>query len=323
MSEAEKKPQDVTAVSVAENAHADEAVATTPEPNDTVSKVHKLQQRFYKVCGELYKYLEYVGAPMYKLMLEHYFEQYKREYELMNAEEFIEVDKKIEELKAERDRELEAVKLLRDKQKIDLEMVREREVKAIELEKAKLTEQLAMQRERELEAVKLEHKALTAEIERKREKLNNEIDILWNTAVLEAQIKTSRIIPQSWRRFHIFGWHFGKICKNEAMEYAEISANNEIEAYLATRAQEISEESDEEEISGPEPLSRREYKRWQKQFEREQRKHREGSVERQKSEVNVPEPEETDIQATETLMQGGEPDTSAEASLIAKKVESD
>ena len=70
--------------------------ATETAADDTISKVHKLQQRFYKVCGELYKNVEFIGEPMYNLMLEHYFAQYKREYELMNAAEFIDVDKHTE-----------------------------------------------------------------------------------------------------------------------------------------------------------------------------------------------------------------------------------
>ena len=274
-------------MSKAENGPAEttEENAPAPEPNDTLSKVHELQKRFYKACGELFKNVEYVGEPMSDLMLKHYFEQYKREYELMNAKEFIEVDKQIEELKIER----------------------EREIKAIELEKAKLIEELAMERERQLEEVKLEHKALTAEIERKREKLNNDIDILWNTAVLEAQIKISRITPQSWRRFHIGKLHFGRLCKNEAMELAEIAANNDITKYLTTRAQSVSECGEEEEISEPEPLSKREYKRWQKRFEKEQRKRKDKGRE----ELLSDELEEDTAGATETSVQSTEPDTAA------------
>ena len=127
--------------------------ATETAADDTISKVHKLQQRFYKVCGELYKNVEFIGEPMYNLMLEHYFAQYKREYELMNAAEFIDVDKHIEALKAERDRELEAVKLERDKQKKLLDITREREIKALELEKTKLAEELITIREKELEEI--------------------------------------------------------------------------------------------------------------------------------------------------------------------------
>ena len=49
---------------------------TVEAVDDTVSKVHKLQQRFYTVCGELFKYIEFIGEPMYNLMLEHYFAQF-------------------------------------------------------------------------------------------------------------------------------------------------------------------------------------------------------------------------------------------------------
>lgn len=305
MSQEEKQPEEVV-----------ETAAS--EVSDTLSKVHALQKRFYQACGELSEAIEDIGEPMYNLMLKHYFEQYKREYELMNAAEFIEVDKKIEELKTQREKEIEEVQLCRDVQKRELEMQREEAIKAIELEKAKLIEQLAMQRERELEEVKQEHIALTAEIERKREKLNNDIDILYETMMLEAQIKISRITPQSWRRFHIFGLHFGRVCKNEAMQYAEIAAGNEIAEYLAAKAQEVSGGCDDEEIFEPKPLSKREYKRWQKRFEKEQRK-----LKKERAELPTDEPENAVAGAQETPMQGGESDPTANATLIAEKVESD
>lgn len=254
------------------------------EPNDTISKVHKLQKRFFEVCGELFKYMEFIGEPMYNLMLEHYFAQYKREYELMNSAEFIEVDKYIEQLKIERDREIESVKLERDKQKKQLDILRDKELKQIDLEKAKLYEELAIIRERELEAIRLEHKEQTAEIVRKKEKLDNEIEILAQTVYLEAKIKASRIIPQTWRRFRFFKLAFGRVCKNEAMIYAEQSAFNEINDYLVMRAQEVMPYSDTEEGEEPEnedaecephQMTKREYKRWQKEFEKQLRKERE------------------------------------------------
>lgn len=276
------------------------------EPNDTISKVHKLQQRFFMVCGELFKYMEFIGEPMYNLMLEHYFAQYKREYELMNSAEFIEVDKQIEQLKIERDKELEAVKLEREKNKKLLDMQRDKEIKEIDLERAKLYEELATIRERELEAVRLEHKALTADIQRKKEKLNNEIQILAETALLEARLKAGRIIPDLWRRFHIFGWDFGKVCKNEAMIYAEQAAINETNDYLAMREQEVmpysydgnesEPETDLEAATEQEPhqMTKREYKRWQKQFEKElrqQRKSAQAQIEKIMQEEADTEPE--------------------------------
>lgn len=314
MSEDEKKPAEEASGSVAECAPA-------PEPDDTISKVHTLQKRFYAVCGELFKYIEFIGEPMYNLMLEHYFAQYKREYELMNAKEFIEVDKQIESLKAERDRELEAVKLERDKQKRLLDIARESAIKAIELDKAKLTEKLAMLREKELEEVNLEHEAQKAEIERRREKLDNDIDVLWNTAVLENQIKLSRVIPQSWRKFHIGKWHFGRVCRNEAMTYAEQAANNEIMEYLTNRARALSEES-EEEIAEPAPMTGREYSEWQKRFEKEQRK-RKNEAEKQSGPEHTDEQEIAPTEGTETQVQGEEPETAPSVSLIAENIEGD
>lgn len=303
-------------VLVAENS----SPAPIAEANDTISKVHKLQQRFFKVCGELFEYMEYIGEPMYNLMLEHYFVQYKREYDLMNAAEFIEVDRQIEQLKIERDKELEAVKLERDKNKKLLDMQREKEIKEIDLERAKLSETLATIRERELEAVKLEHKELTAEIERKREKLNNEIEILAETAYLEARIKADRIIPNFWRRFHIGKLSFGRVCKNEAMQYAEQAASNEINEYLTMRAQEVyqipvadDEEDDEGGEGEPEPefkteqqqhtMTKREYKQWEKRFEKELRKRRE-EAQKQIEQIMQEEPA-NDEQELETGVAGG------------------
>lgn len=300
MSQEEKKPEEAVAV----------LKASAPEQGDTIDKLHKLQVRFYEICGELGEHIEDVGEPMYNLMLQHYFDQYKREYELMNASEFIEADKQIEELKAERDRELEEVKLLRDTQKKQLEMVREEAIKSLDLQKARLSEELAMQREKELEEVKLEHEQLTAEIARKREKINNDIEILYETAVLEGQIKISRITPQSWRRCHIGKWHFGKVIKNEAMQYAEIAANKEIEEYLARRAEQLTDILGED-VQEAEPLSEREYKRWEKRFEKEQRKRRQS------------ESESLDAGDIEASVQGGEPDAAANTTLIAENVESD
>lgn len=298
--------------------------ATETSAEDTIGKVHKLQQRFYKVCGELYKNVEFIGEPMYNLMLEHYFAQYKREYELMNAAEFIDVDKHIEELKTQRDREIEAVKLERDKQKKLLDITREREIRAVELEKSKLTEELITIREKELEEVRLEHEAQSAEIERRREKLNNDIEVRWQTAMLESQIKLSRVTPQTWRRFRIFNIEFGKTCKNEAWEYAEKSANNEITEYLTRRAQEVSELSGEE-TAEPVQMSEREYRKWEKRFEKEQRRLRkEAEKERKKNEQDQTEiPQESAAEAAETPVQGDELGTAASVSLIAERNDSD
>ncbi len=283
---------------------------------DTISKVHNLQKRFYEVCGELFKYMEFVGEPMYNLMLEHYFTQYKREYDLMNAAEFIEVDKKIEELKIERDKELEAVKLARDTQKIELliasdkaieeikldrekqkkllEMAREREIKEIDLERAKLSEELATIREKELEAVKLEHASLTAEIERKREKLNNEIYILWETVQREARIKAYRITPQLWRRFNIGRLHFGKVYKNEAMQYVEAAASIEAEEYLTEREQAIFQIVDGDNITQvPAKIAQKEYTRFLKRYEKALRTRTEAETESETPE-NEAEGQETD-----------------------------
>lgn len=326
MSEEVKEPEEVVAVTETASSEAAAVIedenAPASEQNDTVSKVHELQKRFYKVCAELYEVLEYIGEPMYNLMLQHYFEQYKRDYERANAAEFIKVDKEIEELKTERDRELEEVKVLRDKQKRELEMFREETIKQIDLEKSILSEQLAMERERQLEEVKLEHEELTAEIERKREKLNNDIDIQWETMMLEAQMKASRIIPQSWRKFHIFGWRFGPLRSNEAMKLAEKAAGNEISEYLARRAEELVGEDDVEAVD-PQQLSKREYKRWQKQFEKEQRKRRKAGAEHFKTDLQADDPENAAAGDMETPVQGVEPGTPANTSLIAERGESD
>ena len=306
------------------------------EGKDTVDKLHELQKRFYAVCGELFKYAEFVGEPMYNLMLEHYFAQYKREYELMNAEEFIEVDKMIEELKIERDKELEAVKLERDRQRLELLILRDKTLEEIKLERDKLSEELAIVRDREYEAVKLEHTELMAEIARKKEKLNNEIEILAETALLEAQIKTDRIIPQCWRRFHIGRLHFGKICKNEAMQYAEESAGIEISQYLAMREQAIlqslgtgetlEDESEENTTEGteaeieavePRQMTKREYAKWLKRFEKELRTRKEEALNaveeimREPAESETVEQSEERAGRIETSEEGGEPDASA------------
>ncbi len=334
---------------------------TVEAVDDTVSKVHKLQQRFYTVCGELFKYIEFIGEPMYNLMLEHYFAQYKREYELMNAAEFIEVDKQIEQMKIERDKEIEAVKLERDKQKLELqiqsdklleeiklereklkkqlEMQREKELKEIDLERAKLTEELATVRDKELEEVKLEHSKLLAEIERKREKLNTEIEILAETSLLESQIKIDRIIPQTWRRFNIGRLHFGKVCQNEAMTYAEEAASIEINEYLAMRAKSVSENAGEEGEPAPEAeqepqgMTKREYNKWLKHFEKQQRKRKAEAqaqadkIMREESDGGAQAMPKQEANATacstETPMEGEKTGAAASVSLIAENVEGD
>lgn len=307
---------------------------------DNATKVEKpmtqilddLNDKYYKKFSKLSENFSFLPEEQYKYMCAALHQQYVREYEQLDGETGIEIDKQIEELKTEREKELAAIELERDKLKKELELERIAELKRIELEKEKQTEELAAVREqelaairlerdklrkelaceriKELAAVELEHEKLTAAIDRQREKLYQEIGILAETATYEAATVATKIVPQTYRK-HIGKWEFGKVRYNHAMEFAVESAELEINEYLSTRAQEIAEKrGDESPIWIPfdfNRMSRRAQDRFMKRLHKRLKKLAE-EPESDENEAQTPETEEIE----ETPAEGNEP-TEAQA----------
>lgn len=209
------------------------------ETGDILAKVAKLQEQLYKYCGKLDENATNLGEKLSVEMLEHYYAQYRREYALMNETELIEVDKEIEKLKIKRVQELAAIQLERDNLNNELESIRAEHKRQFEFEKEKIEAEFKIEKDKALGEIQLEHDKIKAEIERKREKLAIEIQILSETADEEARIVMNTIIPESKRRFKLFGIRFGKLVYNQAMNLAFEAAEIQTSEYLMSRAQTI------------------------------------------------------------------------------------
>ena len=211
------------------------------ETGDILAKVAKLQEQLYKYCGKLDENATNLGEKLSVEMLEHYYAQYRREYALMNETELIEVDKEIEKLKIKRVQELAAIQLERDNLNNELESIRAEHKRQFEFEKEKIEAEFKIEKDKALGEIQLEHDKIKAEIERKREKLAIEMQILSETADEEARIVMNTIIPESKRRFKLFGIRFGKLVYNQAMNLAFEAAEIQTSEYLMSRAQAIGE----------------------------------------------------------------------------------
>ncbi len=223
-----------------------------------IDKIEELDRALYKAFGDLHENKSHLCGNEQEVA-ERLIAVYKRDYELLNAEEFIDVDKKIEELKIKRSKELEAVKLERERLSAE-----------IERERAILFEQLAMQRDKELEAVKLEHEKLMAEIAGERTKIEQELETL-NTVIKEEwKVKreemTPKDLPKKWWQRHAR--------PNYAKELAEKAADIELDEYFDEREQAIKDKDEGrkdfkallEEIL-PQPKLPHRRKKWRKQLE--------------------------------------------------------
>lgn len=296
-----------------------------------LEKTEQLQGRYYTACGKLYKNLDYIGEQMYELMLMHYYELYEREYALMTAAEFIDIDKKIEELKTERAKQLEAVKLGHERQLAEIERERQK----------MLDEDNALRNERELELQTLaeEHKALRitaereakaeldlqiknielardkqlAELELRREKQDAEMEILMTTAIREQYVKESRIMPDMYKRHKIGKLEFGRYETNRAMDLAMAAADIEAKKYLAERADKIAEQQDkyndtygtEYELPELKPESKRGKKRRLKRLYDKLKKRKE--IDAQQAQLDEQEtPQAPEIEDENVIPQTGE-----------------
>ena len=221
-----------------------EKKAKEPEQDDTITKVEKLQKRIYKACGNLDENMSSVGEPLYKEMLNHYHTQYMREYELMNAQDLIDVDKQIEQLKIQRIKDLAVIEAERVECANELQMLREVRQKEFELEKDKLEKEFKAKCDKELGEIQLAHDKIKEDIRLKKQKLDDEIQLLWDTTEQEARLKYERLVPAQKPRFRLFGLiPVGRVKYNQPMHLAFESVEIDTKDYLMSRSQAIAEKN--------------------------------------------------------------------------------
>jgi len=300
--------------------------------SETVDQVSKLQKEIYVACDNLDEHAQVVGGEMHKAMLAHLYEQYLREFGLMNASKLINVDKQLkeieitrikelakienekiktqneleelraeqkrqfefqkkkleEEFKLECEKELGEIELERVKQSNEIEELKVEQKRQFEFQKKKLEEKFNLECEKKLGEIRLEQARIKADIELRRQKQDDEINLLFDTAVEEAKIRYDKLVPGIKRRFKLFGIiPIGKVRYNQAMDLALESAEIGVNEYLMSRAEEIADRkerymekyfySEEEEASEtpeseaeqePVPMNRRERKKLLKRLKR-------------------------------------------------------
>ena len=246
--------------------------------NDKISEIvaqdAKLQKEIFDVCETLDGHAEAIGEQMFNAMLGHINEQYLREYETMNADKLITVDKQIAELKIKREkslaeieerrvkqeREIEALKeqqrrefelekakaekefeIEKTKELAEIEELKEQQRREFELEKAKAEKEFEIEKTKELGEMQLEHDRVKADIERQRTKLATELEIWKQTNEEELRAKAERVVPSYKLRRRFLGIPIGRLKPNQAWLLAMKSADIETQEFLIARAQEISE----------------------------------------------------------------------------------
>lgn len=211
------------------------------EEFETISNTVKLQKKVFTACDDLDGHAESIGKEIFNSMLAHHYEQYLREYEKMNAQKLLDVDKEIAEFKIKREKELAAIKELQAKQTHELEELRKQREREFELEKARAEKEFEIYKTKELGEMQLEHERVKADIERQRAKLNTELKIWKQTNEDELEAKRERVTPGYKLRRRFLGIPIGRLKPNQAWLLAMESADIETQEYLVSRAQEIAE----------------------------------------------------------------------------------
>lgn len=209
------------------------------EEFETISNTVKLQKKVFAACEDLDGHAESIGEEIFNSMLAHHYEQYLREYEKMNAEKLLDVDKKIAEFNIRRDKELAEIKELQAKQAHELEELRKQREREFELEKAKTEKEFEIQKTKELGEIQLEHDRVRADIARRRQALAADVQVLADTLERELTVKMDRIMPGIKPRRRFFGIPIGKVNYNQAMEIVLEAAELSTYEYLSSHAEEV------------------------------------------------------------------------------------
>lgn len=207
--------------------------------SETVALVAKLQKEVFDVCETLDGHAEVIGKDMFDAMLKHHYEQYMREFELMNAEKLTNVDKMLAELKIHRIKELAEIEKKKIETQNELDALREQQEREFELEKEKIVAEFKIVRVKELGEIELEHEKAKAEIERRRTELEIDVQIAERTLERELLKKMEKVTPGIKVRRRFLGIPIGRLRYNQAMELALEAAEFSAFEYLMSRAQEI------------------------------------------------------------------------------------
>lgn len=233
-----------------------------------IEKLDDLNGEYYRRFSELQENFDLLPAAQYKAMCEALTKQYERDYKLLEGADGINADNEIEQLKIERTKKLEAIRLEHDKLTEEINTQRTEQLEAIKLERDKLIEELNTERTRELEELKLERARLDAEIAEKRYKIKCEKELLEKFYDAEYEEKAARVVPadlpkrwwQRWAR------------PNEAKKLVLKAASLDIYNYYDERKTELARMQTERTgtenyIAGllyslPAPRSRRAREKW-------------------------------------------------------------
>lgn len=162
------------------------------EEFETISNTVKLQKKVFTACDDLDGHAESIGEGIFNSMLAHHYEQYLREYEKMNAQKLLDVDKEIAEFKIKREKELAEIKELQAKQTHELEELRKQHEREFELEKEKTIAEFDIRRTRELNEIHRIAAYQSNELEELRKQREREFELEKAGAEKEFEIQKTK-----------------------------------------------------------------------------------------------------------------------------------